>query len=83
MNWGVLIAGGGLVLATLGFLFPIVLRTGKTEQRVDELEKDVKSAHDNIRKVEGKISDLRVLMERVDTNTQNIKETVDKLEKKK
>jgi hypothetical protein len=83
MNWGIMIAGGGLVLATLGFLFPIVLRTGKTEQRVDGLEKDVRSAHDNIRKVEGDVSDLRVLMERVDVNTQNIKETVEKLEERK
>lgn len=83
MNWGVVIAGGGLVLAMVGFLFPIVRRSGKTEQRVEDLKNDVDLAHKNIRDVKEDVSDLRVLLERVDTNTQNIKETVKKLEERK
>jgi hypothetical protein len=76
MNWGIAIGLGSVTIAALAFMVPVVRRSGKTEQRVSDLANDVDNAFSSIRRINDDVTDIKVMLGRVEENTKNIKESI-------
>jgi GTP:adenosylcobinamide-phosphate guanylyltransferase len=83
MTWEIGIAAGGVMIATIGFLFPVIRRAGRLEQKVKDVSVVVDKHTEYIEKLNDETKHIKVILARVDANTANIKESVEKLEERK
>ena len=80
MTWEIGIATGGLIVITAGFIFPIIRKTGELNQKIKDIDKTIIDHSVFIKQLNGEVADIKTMLARVDANTINIKESVEKLE---